>query len=430
MQLSAPHRSSSLRSRLSAAACMLLASAAPSVARAGPNPTIAEADSDATWQLDGTALLYGERSRADILEPIARITRLFPGGRTLSAQLAIDAMTGASPSGAVPSKSVQTTTSPSGNVQTSSAEVVPTGSFRDLRGALDLDWLQPIGRRITSTTGVHYSRERDYQSRGANAGLSIDLMQRLTTVSVGGGINQDLVFPVGGIPFGLSTGSVPAGPRSDAKRVTSGMVGVSRILTRRWMMGVNASRTFERGYLTDPYKVLSLVDSISGESVDLAREKRPATRLRTDVLASSVYHLTEDVLYLSYRYYWDDWGVRSSTADVKYRRDLSTDTYVVPHLRLYSQAPADFFRAFLVNGAPLPSFASSDLRLGALKTVTLGLTYGFRLPDHPGVLSIRGEYIRQWGRGHPKDAFGALREVDLYPPLEIGSVLVGYSVAF
>jgi hypothetical protein len=325
---------------------------------------------------------------------------------------------------------VQTTTSPSGNVQTSSSEEVPTGTFRDLRGALDLDWLQPIGRRLSSTTGVHYSREKDYQSRGANAGLSVDLMQRLTTIRVGGGINQDRVFPVGGIPVGLSTGSVPPGPRSDDKRVTSGMVGVSRILTRRWMMGVNASRTFERGYLTDPYKVLSRVDPVSGESVDLAREKRPATRRRTDLLASSVYHLTEDVLYLSYRYYWDDWGVRSSTADVKYRRDLSTETYLQPHLRLYSQTPADFFRAYLINGAPLPSFASSDLRLGALRTVTLGLTYGFRLPDHPGMLSIRGEYIRQWGRGHPPDAFGALREVDLYPPLDIGSLMVGYSVAF
>lgn len=409
---------------------MLLASATPTVAHAGPDATIAEADSDASWQLDGTALLYGERNRADIVEPIARITRLFPGGRTLSAQFAIDAMTGASPSGAVPSNSVQTTTSSSGTVQTSSSEEVPTGTFRDLRGALDLGWQQPIGRWLTSTTGAHYSREKDYQSRGANAGFSVDLMQRLATVSVGGGINQDLVFPAGGIPLGLSTGFGPPGPRSETKRVTSGMVGVSRILTRRWMMGVNASRTFERGYLTDPYKVLSRVDPLTGESVDLAREKRPDTRRRTDVLASSVYHLSEDVLYVSYRYYWDDWGVRSSTVDLKYRRDLPADTYLVPHLRLYAQTPANFFQPYLINGAPPPSYASSDLRLGALRTVTLGLTYGFRLPDHPGMLSIRGEYIRQWGRGHPPDAFGALSEVDLYPPVDIGSILIGYSVGF
>ena len=72
MQLSTPHRTSSLRSRLSAAACVLLASAAPTTAHAGPDATPAEADSDASWQLDGTALLYGERNRADIVEPIAR----------------------------------------------------------------------------------------------------------------------------------------------------------------------------------------------------------------------------------------------------------------------------------------------------------------------------------------------------------------------
>ena len=126
----------------------------------------------------------------------------------------------------------------------------------------------------------------------------------------------------------------------------------------------------------------------------------------------------------------DDWGIRSHAIDLKYRRDLENKSWFQPHVRFYTQTPADFFRFSLIQGDPLPPYASSDFRLGPLRTVTLGGTYGFHIPNDPGELTVRAEYIVQWGNGHPSDAVGIQRTFDLLPPESIGSLLVGYTVQF
>ncbi len=400
---------------------MLLASGVPGMAQT--------ADTGPTTQLDLTGLLYGEANRVKVTEPTARFTRLYPDGHSYFAQLGIDVITGASPSGALPSGRTQTITSASGNVQTVSADQIPLTTFKDTRVALDGDWRKPIGR-FASTVGGHFSKEKDYESLGATGKFSMDFDQRLTTLTVGAGLNHDGVFPVGGTTGELTDPTVIVGPRSNAKQVTTGMIGVSRIFTRKWMMAFNASRTYEQGYLTEPYKVLSLVDGATGLTTGELTEKRPSTRSRSSLLASSVYHLTDDVLYASYRYYWDDWDVRSHTLDVKYRHELKNSTYLEPHLRYYTQTGASFFRFGLIQGATLPEFATSDYRLGPLSTVTLGATIGFRAPGSAGEWSVRAEYIGQFSDGHPRDAVGVQRQYDLYPTVNTGSFVVGYSYGF
>jgi len=421
MQLGVSKPTSPLRSRLSAAAGALLALGSPAVSHGdAANPT---------WHVDASTLFYGERSRTRIVEPVVRVTRLFPDGQSISAKLAFDTMTGATPSGAMPSGRVQTTTTASGHVVTSTVGDIPLLPFRDTRAALDVEWQKPILGTLRSTIGGHVSREKDYQSLGANAKLSVDLMQRLTTVTVGAGTNRDSVFPIGGTPVGLSDGTI-LDTGSQAKRVTDGMVGLTRVITRRWIAAVNVSRTLESGYLTEPYKVVSLLDRVNGLPSGELKENRPSTRNRTDVLGSSVYHFTDDVLYSSYRYYWDDWGVRSHTIDMKYRHELEDNRYVQPHVRYYAQTRADFFTFGLKKGAPLPAYATSDYRLGPLRTVTLGLTYGFRTDYVPGEFSIRGEYMRQYGDGYPKDAIGTMSTMDLFPPVGIATLVLAYTVDF
>jgi hypothetical protein len=246
----------------------------------------------------------------------------------------------------------------------------------------------------------------------------------------GGGSGGDNDLPPGGAHTGLAEGPVIVSTNANLKRVASGVVGVSRVLTRRWLVAVNGSRIVQRGYLTEPYKIVSIIDPDSGTTVGALTELRPSTRDRKDLLASSVYHLERGVLYSSYRYYWDDWGVRSHTVDVRYRRDLADQAFFQPHVRYYTQTAADFFRFGLIRGDPLPAYATSDYRLGPLHSVTLGGTYGFRIPDQPGEFTARAEYILQWGDGHPPDAVGVQQQLDLMPPLHIATVMVGYTLSF
>lgn len=419
MQLNGAERPGAIRARLAAAACLLVTASLPAVA----------AENGTKTQFEGSALLYGEQGRAQVVEPTARVTKLLPGGQTLSAALGIDVITGASPTGAMPSGKVQTTTSPSGNVTTTPADAVPTSAFRDVRGVLDLEWSRPVLPLLTSTIGTHVSREKDYQSLGASGKLALDLFQRLVTVTLGGGHSRDAVFPTGGTRAGLSDGSAIVSTAAQRKDVDEALVGISRVVTRRWLLGVTASRTRERGYLTEPYKVVSLVDPDSGYTRGSLTEKRPGSRDRHAILGSSVYHFTNDVLYASYRWYADDWDVRSHTIDLRYRHELGEGAFLQPHVRFYTQGGARFFRFGLRQDEPLPEYASSDFRLGPLRTLTLGGTYGFRLPDVlPGELTVRAEYLVQWGKGHPGDAVGVQRDYNLFPAESIGSLVIGYSV--
>ncbi len=420
MQLNSGNRPPSLRGRLSAAACLLLASGAPAAARAAAPK----------WQFEGTGLLYREQNRVSVVEPTARITRLFPDGQTLSATLGIDAVTGASPTGAIPSNTVQTTTTPSGRVHTSEVGLVPTNRFSDARLVLDLGWTKPFGNRITTSLGTHVSQEKDYRSFGADGRASVAFMDRLSTLTVGGSYDRDSVFPRGGTREPFTDGTVIMSTSANPKRVATGLVGLSRVLTRRWMLGLDVSRTHESGYLTEPYKVLSVVDSLSGDPVGQLTERRPETRNRGDVMLSSVYHFRTDVLYASDRWYWDDWGIRSNTVDIKYRHELEMHRSVEPHVRYYIQTRANFFRYSLLNDEPVPAFASADYRLGKLQSLTLGGTYRFTVPGRPGRWSVRAEYIRRWGDGFPPAAVGNERSLNLAPPVNVGSVVVGYTLEF
>jgi hypothetical protein len=410
---------STLRERLSTAALALLLV-----------PAAAMAESNATHQIDYTGLYYGESGRVQVYEPIVRATRLFGDGQSLSAQLGIDVITGASPSGALPSGSVQTLTTASGRVVTVAAGAIPLTRFQDHRAGLDGEWQKPWGRLFTSTIGVHASREKDYQSLGITGKVAAELLQKLVTVTAGAGFNDDSVFPVGGTPVGLSDGSeVSKGKNS--KRVSNVLLGVSRILTRRWMMSLDGSRTFEKGYLTEPYKVISLVSPFDGEPTgDVLTDNRPSTRTRTSALLSSVYHFTHDIGYASYRYYWDTWGIRSHTVDLKYRHDLKDDWYLEPHVRYYRQSAADFFTVGLSTLLAPPEFATSDYRLGQLTTLTIGANFAFHAGANPAQWTLRAEYIRQAANSSPPNVAGVERSFDSFPAINTFTAVVGYSFNF
>ncbi|MBW8874279.1 MAG: DUF3570 domain-containing protein [Acidobacteria bacterium] len=417
---------SALRERLGKAALALLL--VPSAAMAEPAVTAAAAAAAAN-QVDYTALYYGEQSRVQVYEPIVRATRLFGDGQSLSAQLGIDVITGASPSGARPSGSVQTMTTASGRVVNVPAGSIPSVRFQDHRAGLDGEWQKPWGKIVTSTFGVHASREKDYQSLGITGKVSAELMQRLLTVTAGGGYNDDSVFPVGGTPVGLSDGS-EVSKRANSKRVTNLLLGVSRVLTRRWILSLDGSRTLEKGYLTEPYKVISLVDPFSGEPQAEVTDNRPSTRTRTSALLSSAYHFTHDIGYASYRYYRDTWGIRSNTLDLKYRHDLEGDWYIEPHIRYYRQSAADFFTTGISSFLAPPEFATSDYRLGRLTTLTLGASFAFHVGDNPSQWNLRAEYIRQAGDSSPPSSTGTKSSFDLSPPINTVTAVLGYSFNF
>jgi hypothetical protein len=142
-----------------------------------------------------------------------------------------------------------------------------------------------------------------------------------------------------------------------------------------------------------------------------------------------VFRLPSDVIHVSYRYFLDDWSVRSHTFDLKYRLNLGETFYLVPALRYYKQSGADFFKYSLINGQTSPQYASADLRLAPMQSVTSGLKIGY-LGNSDMEISLRMDYMQQWGEKNPAQAVGTQSQLKLFPTLQVLMYTFEFSYTF
>lgn len=415
-----------------------IALAAATCALLGAAPQRAAAQSELErWKFDTALLYYGEGERVTDVSFNVLAQRAFDRGRQLAVRFGVDTLTGASASGAVPAPTPQTFTSPSGHgtYSTAAGETPLDDTFLDTRLALAVNWSRPVGNRSGLDYGLSLSNEFDYFHAGVNARTSRDFNGHNTTLSAGLALAHDTIGPVGGAPIPLAP-MLPEGAAGnklgdDSKDVADLVLGVAQVLGKRTIGQINYSLSYAAGYLTDPYKLLSVVDPDTGLPVagpgalNLYRfESRPDSRTKHSLFVQLKRQLRRDVIDGSYRYMTDDWGVNSHTFELRYRLRVGR-FYLQPHLRWYTQTAADFYRTALFDGKRLPRHASADYRLGEFDGRTYGLKFG--LPLGQGrEWGLRLEYYEQSGRAPPQYRVGALRVFDLYPTVSALIFQAGY----
>lgn len=395
------------------------------------------------WEFDTALLYYGESdSRVKDFSINALARKEIREERFLNLRFAIDTLTGASPSGAVPARTVQTFTTPSGaSTYATGAGVQPLDtSFLDTRAAISVNYEWPLTRLTQFNVGVSLSDEYDYTHTGANMKLARDFNNRNTTVSFGLAFASDSIDPVGGAPLGLTP--MLAGTDNGTKRggqskdVIDVLVGVTQVINRHTLIQFNYSLSQSDGYLNDPYKILSVVDPAVGDPVAAPPgaglnylylyENRPATRDKQGLFGLLKRDIGGDVFDVSYRYMSDDWDIDSHTVDMHYRWNLDSGRYIQPHVRFYSQTAAGFYRTVLFDGAPPPAFATADYRLSEFDAVTVGIKFG--KPTGRGEVSGRLEFYRQTGKASPGSQVGSLQSFDLNP--ELNAIIAQFSYNF
>jgi len=419
----------SIRQALAVATCTLLGTA-PQSGHA--------ADNAENWRVDGSILYYSEQDRVTVIEPVVFARRTFADDSALTLRLVYDSMTGASANGATLTNAPQTFTSPSGtSTYTTPANQTPLHQFSDQRVALAAEWEKPVNRMRRYVYGATISTENDYQSFGLSTTLLQDFNDKLSTFTAGLAGSYDLVQPIGGVPTPMQLLStvVPSSGGDEGgdgggkgKASLDGIVGFTQVLTRRLLTQFNYSIGYASGYLTDPYKVLSVINA-TGATVDYRYESRPDTRIRQSLYWKTVYHLPHDVVHFSYRHYWDDWGVSADTVDLHYRLELWKGSYLQPHVRYATQNAADFYIHSLLNTNPAPVHASADYRLGDLVTTTVGLKFGLPV-GKSSELSLRVESMTQSGNSHPADAIGIQKGFDLFPTIHSSIAQLTYTGRF
>ena len=429
---------SSVAAALATATCALLGST---------TPTAVKAQEEHSWEFDTALLYYGEADgRVEDISLNVLALRNFVDNRLLSLGLAVDTLTGATPIGAIPFSGPQTFSRPSGrSTFTTPPNVIPLDdTFLDTRYAVSANWQQPIGRLNKVDVGLSFSGEYDYTHLGANLTLSRDFNKRNTTASLGFSVARDDLDPEGGAPAPLTpmldVGDLSNRLGDQIKDVLDVVLSVTQVINRNLLVQANYSFSNSSGYLNDPYKILSVVDPVTGDPIprtpppgeegpshEYLFEGRPDDRTKHSLYGQAKYYMSGKVLDVSYRYMTDDWDIDSHTLDARLRWPVGDRSYIEPHLRFYTQTHADFYRISLVNDVPVPSYASADYRLGEFDAITAGLKYGWETASGND-FSMRLEYYMQNGEAPPDQVIGNQTLQELYPDLD--AVIFQFSYSF
>ncbi|HET8870691.1 MAG TPA: DUF3570 domain-containing protein [Aquabacterium sp.] len=446
--------SSDVRGKLGLAVLTVLSSVHPNA--------LAES-TDSPTKVDSSVMHYQESAgRIATTEAVVHAKQVFDNGSSVGLKLTYDTLSGGSPNGALPSKSVQTFARPSGTSLTStttsvtpvqtyttaSGQVISTGggtssssgpytvapgelpmdkSFHDQRFAGNLDWTQPLDEATTLSLGGGLSHELDFQSVSANGTLSRDFNNKNTTLSLGLNLESDSIKPIGGAPVPMTDYALFEKSGSKQKKVHDILLGVSQIMNRRWITQFNWSIDQSRGYQNDPYKILSALDT-QGNTLGYVYENRPEQRTRNSLYWGNKIALDHDTIDLSWRHMSDNWGVKSDTFDGKYRWQFSDYHYIEPQFRYYKQSAANFFHYYLMQGDPLVQYASADPRLANFHAITLGLRWGMKLSEN-SELGLRYLSYKQTGSG-PSNVPTQLQGLNLYPGLKAQTVEANFKLSF
>jgi len=240
-------------------------------------------------------------------------------------------------------------------------------------------------RRTQNNLGVDYlhgntlysigfinSDEPDYKSNTAFASVSQSMFGDLTTVSFGFSRGWD---KVGEVDHGIFQKYV-----GDADHRTWS-VGLSQVLTRNMLLGLNFETDENSGYLRSPYRGVRFVDPSSARGYSFGQANTPGTRTGNAASAQLKYYLPwHAAVDGSYRFYNDTWGIQANTTKLGYTQPIWGSLTLDAMARYYWQTHATFY-SDLFPFENAQNFESRDRELAQFHSLTFGLGASYEF--HP-----------------------------------------------
>lgn len=213
----------------------------------------------------------------------------------------------------------------------------------------------------TMTVSPSWSDEDDYTSTALTFQYEWDINNKNTTIAVGAGLADDQVWAEG------------QDVKND-KEGSSAFVGVTQILSAESLVQANLSFANESGFLSDPYKLVQVQDSILADS-------RPDDRSMIAGLVRYIRKIGPDSsVHLTYRLYDDDWAVQSHTMEFAWFSQSESGWLLNPSIRYYTQEGAEFYEPYFVAIRD-DGYYSSDFRLASYGSIKAGFKVGRKLAN-------------------------------------------------
>ena len=239
--------------------------------------------------------------------------------------------------------------------------------------------------KTTYGVGLQNSIENDYDSSTVSASIAQAMFGDLTTVTFGAGRGWDIVTERINGPLRMRFANPCQSPslrcRVDRK---SWSLGVSQILTRNLIGGLDYEAITEQGYLQNPYREIRYVSGrdVAGNptAYSMAPEHFPGTHTTNSVALRLKYFLPWHAsLTGKYRYSSDTWAIRAHTLELGYTQPLFKEALTADlTARHYKQGAASFY-SDLFPFANFQNYMGRDRELAAQKNDDLGIAFSYDL---------------------------------------------------
>lgn len=253
-------------------------------------------------------------------------------------------------------------------VSNASIDVVTTASpYKERRNdyGLALDYAV---RDSMITLGVGASDEPDYSTRNLSLDIAQETFGGMTTVNLGFTRAADEVGKVGDPGF------------KDRATHWQYRVGVTQIVTPKWLASVNLEAISDTGFLGNTYRVAR----VFGAAVP---ERHPRTRSSRAIKFRAIGDMGQrDSVRAEYRYFWDNWDVKAHTVEAGYSRYLGESFLADAFVRYYTQSAALFYSD---NAQSETTYVSRNRQLSDFDNVVVGGKLTFDWKKRPGLYDLK-----------------------------------------
>ncbi|MDF2435090.1 MAG: hypothetical protein JWP44_4721 [Mucilaginibacter sp.] len=272
-----------------------------------------------------------------------------------------------------------------------------------------LDWTVENEKKGTSFgIGTYYSGEYNYSSLGADLHFSKKTKDK--NGEFGAKIqayfdNVTLIYPSEFIPktttstviVTTASGSTSSGggkvsiPTS-LRNTYTGSLSYSQMINSRLQVMLLGDVVAQNGYLSLPFHRVYF--SNGKDTI----EKLPSSRFKLPLGFRLNYFLGDNIIIRSYyRYYMDNWGIKSNTVSLEVPVKISPFFSVSPFYRYYNQSAAKYFAPYEAH-SPTDQFYTSNYEFSKFNSNFFGV--GFRMAPPKGVLGWQHLHELEIRYGH------------------------------
>lgn len=273
-----------------------------------------------------------------------------------------------------------------------------SASHADTRIYPSVNWNVENETRGTSFgIGLSSSSEFDYQSFGANISFSQKSKNKNGEFTAKFQTYLDQVKLVLPVELRVNPNSKDDYGTS-ARNTFAGSLSYSQIINKNFQAIFLADVIEQKGYLGLPFHRVYFNDGT------VHQENLPDSRFKIPLGVRASYFLGDKfIIRAYYRFYTDDWGLRSHTANIEIPIKISPFLSISPFYRFYNQTAVRYFGPYQEHSVQ-DGYYTSNYDLSSFNSNFLGA--GFRIAPRRGVFGISrlnmfelrfGHYLKNTG---------------------------------